>query len=67
MMINLVFDLKETASLARRVEATHQEKFDYYYDPLGVIFPITVQFKLLFQKLARKRETGTNRWKALVS
>ena len=47
---NLVFDLTDTASLARRVEPTKRNLISTaskFYDPLGVISPITVQFKIL--------------------
>ena len=55
---NLVFDLTDTASLARRVEPTKRNVISTaskFYDPLGVISPITVQFKILFQELCKDK------------
>ena len=55
---NLMFDLTETASLARKVEPTKRNVISTeskFYDPLGVISPIVVQFKILFQKLCKER------------
>jgi len=48
---NLVFHLTDTASLARTVEPIKRNVISTtskFYDPPGVISPITVQFKILF-------------------
>ena len=55
---NLVFDLTDTASLARRVEPTKRNVISTaykFYDPRGTISPITVQFKILFQELCKDK------------
>lgn len=55
---NLMFDLTEIASLARKVEPTRRSVISTvskFYDPLGVISPIVVQFKILFQELCKEK------------
>jgi len=50
----LVFDLSELAVLVRNMEPTKRHIVGVgckFYDPLGFISPITVQFKMLFQDL----------------
>ena len=56
---NLVFDFINTASLANRVEPTKRNvisKASKMYDLLGMISPITVQFKILFQELCNDKK-----------
>ena len=51
---NLVFDCTNTASSAKRVEPTETTVISTaskMYDPLGMISPITIQLKILFQEL----------------
>ena len=58
---NLVFDFTNTASLAKRVGPTKRNGIrtaSRMYDPLGMISPITVQFKSCFKSYARTRKTG---------
>ena len=55
---NLMFERTETASLARKVEPTMRNVISTvskFYDPLGVISPIIVQFKILFQELCKEK------------
>ena len=54
-----MLDLRETASLARRVEPTKRNVISTaskFYDPLGVISPITIQFKMPFQELCKDKK-----------
>ena len=46
---NLVFDLKEIASLAKNVVKVSAP----FYDPLGYLSPDIVRFKLFFQELCK--------------
>ena len=53
-----MFHLTDTASLARTVEPIKRNVISTtskFYDPLGVISPITVQFKILFQELCKDK------------
>ena len=55
---NLMFDLTETASLARKVEPTKRNVISTvskFYDPLGVISPVVVQFKILLQAQCKEK------------
>ena len=50
----LVFDLNELAILVRSTEATKRHIVSVaskFYDPLGFISPVTIQFKMLFRDL----------------
>ena len=56
---NLVFDFTNTAFLAKRVEPTKTNvisRASKMYDSLGIISPITFQFKILFQELCKDKE-----------
>ena len=49
-----VFDLGELAVLVKNMEPTKRHIVGIgckFYDPLGFISPITIQFKVLFQDL----------------
>ena len=55
---NPVFHLTDTASLARTVEPIKRNVISTtskFYDPLDVISPVTVQFKILFQELCKDK------------
>ena len=55
---NLLFDFTKTASLAKGVEPTKRNVISTaskMYDLLGMIPPITVQFKILFQELCKDK------------
>ena len=50
----LVFDLKNIVSLASEIEPTKRSVISIssrFYDPLGIISPIVIKFKLMFQDL----------------
>ena len=54
----LVFDLTNTTSLAKGADSTTRSVISIaskFYDPLGVLSPITVQFKVLFQELCKDK------------
>ena len=54
MQDHLVFNLGELASLVRNAEPTKRHIVGVsskFYDPLGFISPITIQFKMMFQDL----------------
>ena len=50
----LVFDLSDIAQIAVTLEPMNRNKVGLstnFYDPLGLVSPVTVQFKLLFKAL----------------
>lgn len=50
----LVFDLIHIRELAARAEPTKRNIIGFaasFYDPLGILSPFTVQFKILFEEL----------------
>ena len=50
----LIGDLNELAVLVHSAEATKQQIVSVasrFYDPLGLISPVTIQFKMLFRDL----------------
>ena len=54
----LVFDLTNTISLAKGADPTKGSVISIaskFYGPLGVLSPITVQFKVLFQELCKDK------------
>jgi len=54
----LIFDISDVARLVREAHPTKRNVVSLatcFYDPLGVISPITVRFKLLFQRLCEKK------------
>ncbi|XP_065891704.1 uncharacterized protein [Dysidea avara] len=75
---HLVFDLSELAILVRSIEATKRQIVSVaskFYDPLGFVSPITMQFKMLFRDLCVGRVGWDeplagellNKWKAITS
>ena len=74
----LVFDVSDICSLMKDTRPTKRNAVSLatrFFDPLGVISPITVRFKLLFQRLCESKAdwdeplTGTllAEWKSLSS
>jgi len=74
----LVFDLSELATLVRNAEPTKRYIVGVgskFYDPLGFISPITIQFKMLFQDLCLSKIDWDaplsgeliSKWRSLVS
>ena len=74
----LVFDLMDIAHLARNSEPTRRNVISIaarFYDPLGFISPIVVQFKMLFQDLCKSKLDWNDqlegelkaRWQKLVT
>ena len=54
----LVFDFTNTTSLATGADPTKRSVISIaskFYDPLGILSPITVQFKVLFQELCKDK------------
>ena len=54
----LLFDVSEVACLMKEMDPTKRNVISLatrFYDPLGVISPVTVRFKQLFQKLCEKQ------------
>jgi len=47
----LLFDLSELVIVIRSIEATKRQIASKFYDPLGFVSPITIQFKMLFRDL----------------
>ena len=55
---NLIIDIKDVADRAQTVEATKRNVISVtskIYDPMGFIFPLSVNFKLLFQELCEAK------------
>ena len=74
----LVFDIRHICSLAKEMEPTRLNIVGIasrFYDPLGILSPITVRFKLMFQDLCIKELNWDDRlsgeqlvkWKVLVN
>ena len=54
----LIFDLNELAILVKRIEPTKRQIVAIttkFYDPLGFISPVVIQFKILFQAMSSTR------------
>ena len=50
----LIFDLNQLANLIKKIEPTKRQNVAIttkFYDPLGFISPIVIQFKILFQAM----------------
>ena len=55
---HFVFDLKEIACLARHIEATKRNVVSVaakFYDPLGFLSPVIMEFKILLQELCTSK------------
>ena len=55
---HLIFDISDIARLMREVHPTKRNTVSLatrFYDPLDVISPLTVRFKLLFQQLCERK------------
>lgn len=74
----LIFDVSDIAHLIKAAEPTKRNAISLatkFYDPLGVISPVTVKFKQLFQKLCEKQldwdepltEQLLTEWESLTS
>ena len=53
-----VFEMKEIASLSRDIEPTKRNVVSIaakFYDPLGFLSPVILQFKLSFQELCKRK------------
>lgn len=73
----LIFDVAELARLAKQLQPTKRNVslIGRFYDPLGFLAPVTIKFKVLFQRLCRDKlewnvnlpeELGTE-WNNLVN
>ena len=77
MTNELCFDMGHVCDAAGKIEPTKQNVISValrFYDPLGVLSPFTVRFKILFQELCMK-EVGWDeplsgelitRWRGLL-
>lgn len=74
----LVFDLSSIAELAKNCEPTKRNIVRLsakFYDPLGFMSPITIQFKMMFQELCESKigwdekveHSTRTKWKKLVA
>ncbi len=74
----LVFDVSELAQLATSLQPTKRNVVSLigkFYDPLGFLAPVTIKFKILFQKLCQNKlewdsalpEELMQEWKDLVA
>ena len=62
----LHFSIDHVARLMKDMHPTKRNVVSLatrFFDPLGVISPITVRFKLLSQALCREKPIGTDHWK----
>ena len=71
---SLLFDMSELAQLAKNLQPTKRNLVSLigkFYDPLGFLAPVTVKFKILFQKLCQTKHDWDNllpkEWKELVA
>ena len=74
----LVFDLSSIAELATNCKPTKRNIVRIaakFYDPLGFMSPITIQFKIMFQELCKSKvgwneeieQTTRIKWEKLVA
>ena len=75
---SLLFDMSELAQLAKKLQPTKRNLVSLigkFYDPLGFLAPVTIKFKILFQKLCQTKLDWDNllpeelikEWKELVA
>ena len=75
---HLVIDVSNVAHLARELEPTKRHIVSVvgrFYDPLGFISPVVIQFKILFQELCRTKLDWDEpldgellrKWRSLIS
>jgi hypothetical protein len=74
---HLVIDVSNVAQLAREVKPSkrHVVSVGRFYDPLGFVSPVVIQFQILFQELSRAKLDWDelldgellHKWKSLIS
>ena len=55
---NLIYDFKEICEFSKTIKATKRNVLKIlamFYDPIGVLQPIMINLKILFQKLCKAK------------